>query len=170
MNLILANKADLNSIMNIIQEAQIYLASLNVDQWQDGYPGQEIILNDIFRQECFIVKDESDSIMGMGMFTMQAEPTYSKIEGAWLTSNNSKYGVIHRMAVGNKYRNSGVAKFIINKCEQKLKNHKINSMRIDTHKDNKGMQGLLNRLGYVYCGIIFLDKENNRMAFEKILK
>ena len=103
------------------------------------------------------------------MFTTKPESTYSNLDGSWLTPENTKYGVIHRMAVGNKFRNLGIAKFIFKKCELNLQQNDIASMRIDTHEDNKGMQGLLKKLGYVYCGIIFLKSGDKRLAFEKVL-
>jgi hypothetical protein len=43
-------------------------------------------------------------------------------------------------------------------------------MRIDTHEDNMGMQQLLKKLGYSYCGVIFLGNEDKRLAFEKLFK
>jgi ribosomal protein S18 acetylase RimI-like enzyme len=170
MNLSPAKTKNLPTIMSIIQDAQIYLASQNIDQWQDGYPDEKRMLQDISQQESFIVKNEHNDIMGTTMFTTKAEPTYSNIDGSWLTAKNVIYGVIHRMAVSNNFRKLGVAKFIFKQCEQRLKENKIASMRIDTHEDNKDMQGLLKKLDYVYCGIIFLDDGDKRLAFEKLIK
>lgn len=36
----------------------------------------------------------------------------------------------------------------MNWCMEQCGNH-----RIDTHANNKPMQGLLNKLGYIYCGV-----------------
>ena len=74
------------------------------------------------------------------------------------------------MAVGEKFRGTGVAKFIFNHCEQTLKQTSIQSMRIDTHEDNLGMQALLKKLGYVFCGVIYLDNSDKRLAYEKLIK
>lgn len=163
------NAQDLHSIMGIIKEAQSFLASQNIDQWQDGYPGEDLFLKDISQDESFVVKSERKEIMATAMFTTKPESTYSNLDGSWLTPENTKYGVIHRMAVGNKFRNLGIAKFIFKECELNLQQNDIASMRIDTHEDNKGMQGLLKKLGYVYCGIIFLKSGDKRLAFEKVL-
>ena len=162
-------KSDLESIMNIINDAQTYLASQGTDQWQDGYPDNSLILEDIYNSESYIVKSEDGELMGTTMFTTQPEPTYTFIDGKWLTDKGTKYGVIHRMAVGNNYRKMGIAKFIVSECEQILNENKVESMRIDTHKDNIGMHSLLKKLGYIYCGIIFLENGDKRLAFEKKL-
>lgn len=169
MNFTLANNKDISSIMDIFHQAQVYLASQGVDQWQDGYPSKNIIMEDISNQENYIVKNEDDIIIGTTMFTTNPEPTYIKIEGAWLSNENARYGVIHRMAINGNFRKMGIAQFIFNKCEQMLKEQKVGSMKIDTHEDNKGMRNLLIKLGYEYCGIIFLDGGAKRLAFEKLI-
>ena len=41
---------------------------------------------------------------------------------------------------------------------------------MDTHGDNIVMQNLLKKLGFVYCGIIHVEEDDDpRLAFEKIL-
>ncbi len=79
------------------------------------------------------------------------------------------YGVIHRLAVGEKYRKLGLARFVFKECHKRLKTQNIGSLRIDTHEANQGMQYLLKDLGYVYCGIILLESGDERLAFEKVL-
>ncbi|MDO5296769.1 MAG: hypothetical protein Q4F00_09075 [bacterium] len=42
-------------------------------------------------------------------------------------------------------------------------------LRIDTHGDNAAMQSLVKKLGFVYCGIIYVEQDNDpRLAYEKI--
>ena len=155
--------------MKIVSDAQVYLATQGIDQWQDGYPNKSLILDDISNYESYIVKSEDNILRGIAMFTTVPEPTYTFIDGNWLTDKDSKYGVVHRMAVGRNYRGMGIAKFIFSECEQILKERNITSMRIDTHEDNIGMQSLLKKLGYIYCGIIFLSNGDKRLAFEKVV-
>ena len=47
MKLLAAKKEDLFAIMQIIQQAQSYLAMQNIEQWQNGYPNEKVILKDI---------------------------------------------------------------------------------------------------------------------------
>lgn len=169
MKLLRAQKKDLISIMSIIIDAQELLASQNTDQWQNGYPNNEIILKDIQNKESFVLISAFGTCVATAMFSTKNEPTYSKIEGRWMNPKQTIYGVIHRMAVAKKHRSKGLAKFIFNQCEQKLLEKKIPSMRIDTHKDNFGMQKLLKTLGYSYCGVIYLENGDQRLAFEKLI-
>jgi RimJ/RimL family protein N-acetyltransferase len=46
----------------------------------------------------------------------------------------------------------------------------ILSIKADTHKDNRAMQKALYKNGFQYCGIIYLEDNSERIAFEKILE
>jgi ribosomal protein S18 acetylase RimI-like enzyme len=159
---------DLPAIMKIMGEAQEYLAKLGIDQWQDGYPQEEVIRGDIAYKESYVMKDKFGEVMATTAFTTRAEPTYNYIEGNWITPNNSKYGVIHRLAVGKNSRKLGLAKIIFAACESRLKSRGAVSLRIDTHEDNIGMQSLIKKMGYSYCGVIYLENGDKRLAFEKL--
>lgn len=168
MKLINSSIKDIPLIMQIIADAQKLLADLEIDQWQDGYPNKEQILLDIKNEDSYIILNEDQTIVATTVFSTKTEPTYAAIEGEWLTPTDSVYGVIHRLAVGANYRGQGIAKFVLNHSEAQLKQMGIKSMRIDTHRDNKGMQQLITGLGYMYCGIIYVRDGSERLAFEKV--
>jgi ribosomal protein S18 acetylase RimI-like enzyme len=170
LKFLLANNKSLPSVMKIIHEAQAYLASLGTDQWQDGYPQEEVIREDISNRESYIVSGDGGKVSATAMLTTRAEPTYMIIEGEWLTGDDVAYGVIHRMAVGIDFRGQGIAKFILKESENILQSQQVGSMRIDTHEDNSGMQGLLRQAGYSYCGVIFLADGAKRLAYEKLIE
>ena len=112
MNLLCSKLSDVPFIMGIINDAQKYLASLNIDQWQDGYPDETQIKLDIKNNDSYLVLIESNQIIGTTVFTIKKEPTYQNIDGNWITPEDAKYGVIHRLAVGDDYRKLGLAKFV----------------------------------------------------------
>ena len=169
MNIRLSRTNDLQAIMSIIAYAQRYLASLHIDQWQDGYPTEAQFLKDMQHQESYVVLDDDQKVMATYMFSTRKEPTYDQIEGQWLTSATTTYGVIHRIAVAEHAINKGIAKQILGHCEKELQSQNITAMRIDTHADNKGMQHILKKLGYTYCGIITLTSGALRLAYEKLI-
>lgn len=169
MKLVLSTLSDVPVIMSFIHDAQMYLASLKIDQWQDGYPDEAKIELDISNNDSYIVIDDSNTTIGTTVFTTKTERAYKSIQGEWLTSEEAKYGVIHRLAVGDKFRKTGLARFVFSECHNRLKEQNIGSLRIDTHAGNKGMQHLLKDLGYTYCGIILLESGDERLAFEKVL-
>ena len=74
-----------------------------------------------------------------------------------------------------KCRGSNLAKKIVEFCEEQSVNNGYNSVRVDTHKDNKAMRGLLKKCGYSYCGVVYLTDAGHetgapRVAYEKILR
>ena len=164
-----AEISDLPQIMEIIGHAQQYLAEQNIDQWQDGYPPKEWVIKDITERECYVIENDRNQIMATTVFVNRNEPNYDVIAGDWLTDAEAKYGVIHRLAIHKDFRRLGIANFVLLEFEKELQKQQFNSMRIDTHKDNTGMQKLLKNLGYVYCGVIYLESGDERLAFEKVL-
>lgn len=155
---------DLTSVMSIINQAKEYFKNANIDQWQDGYPNETSIINDIKKNEAYVIED-NNKIIATAMISIANEPTYNYIEGKWL--QNNQYIVIHRIAVNNNYKGKGLAKYIL---DEAIKLHpQINSIRIDTHENNISMQRFLTKYGFTYCGNIFLANQSLRRAYEKII-
>jgi ribosomal protein S18 acetylase RimI-like enzyme len=154
--------------MAIVKDAQDYLATLKIDQWQDGYPTIGLFEKDIANKECFVITNAKNQVMGTVMFTTLPEPTYKTIDGMWLTSESEPYGIIHRLAVSNAYRSLGIAKYVFDYFEQQLIEKGISNLKIDTHPDNLGMQKLIKNRGYQYCGVITLESKAIRLAYEKV--
>lgn len=161
---------DIPRILEIINDAKALLKSLNIDQWQNGYPNLEQIENDIQNKESYVITTDDGIIAATTMFTLRSEPTYKKVyEGKWIIDESEPYGVIHRLAMSKDFRGQGIAKFVFEELHQQLQEKGIQSLKIDTHEDNKGMQSLIKKMGYQYCGIIFTGYGAKRLAFEKVI-
>lgn len=158
---------DVAAIMTIIGEAQISLRKLNIDQWQNGYPAEADIINDI-EKRCGYVMEDTNKIISYCAVFFNFEPTYEKIfEGKWLSC--SRFVVAHRIAVKETEKRKGNAAKLLSEIIYFSKNQKITSFKIDTHPENIPMQNLLKKIGFSYCGIIFLKNGDKRLAFEKLL-
>ncbi|WP_251861456.1 GNAT family N-acetyltransferase [Clostridium sp. Marseille-Q2269] len=160
-----ATKANINSIMKIITQAQVYFKEQGIDQWQNNYPNEETIKDDITRGDSYVlIKD--DNIVATLAVSFDEEKTYDSIyEGQWIS--NDEYAVIHRIAVDNNYKGLGLSSEIIKNVEKLCLNKHIHSIKIDTHKNNKSMQNLLKKNQFKYCGLIYLEDGGERIAFEK---
>ena len=170
MKIRLSKTDDVPEIMIIIDDAKTYLASQNIDQWQNGYPNSEQVENDILKGESYVVVNDKNQIIATSMFTLRKEPTYKEvIDGCWIISEDEVYGVIHRMAIKKEFRKFGLATFLFDEFHQQLKDKNIESLKIDTHEENIGMQSLIKKLGYTYCGIIYTSYNAKRLAFEKVI-
>ena len=129
----------------------------NPTQWGSNYPSPDIIRNDIEKGQSYLVM-EGDKPCGVFAFIIGDDPTYQVIEdGCWL--NDNPYGVIHRVASNGTAK--GVLSAALDYCEGK-----VGDIRIDTHHDNKIMQHLLEKRGYVRCGTIYTDNGTPRIAYQ----
>lgn len=159
-------KKDIESIMKIINEAKEYFKENKINQWQDGYPDTKVIEEDI-KNECSYVLLKDNNVVGTSVIDFGGEETYNSIyNGKWIS--NGKYAVIHRIAIDNNYKGLGIAAKIIKNAEKLCIKKGVESIRVDTHKDNISMQRLLKKNGFTYCGIIYLEDKSERVAFEKI--
>lgn len=163
----LAKREDIDKIMLIIEKAREYLKNEGIDQWQNGYPNRDTIENDISNSNFYVLSEDKD-ILGVVALSFDGEETYRKIyEGAWLTDGN--YAVIHRMAVDLDKKRRGLASEMIKGIEGTCMEKDVYSIKVDTHRKNQGMQNMLKKNGFKYCGIIYLKDGNERLAFEKLL-
>ncbi len=169
MKIQLTTLKEVPRILEIIEDARTYLASQNIDQWQNGYPDAAQIENDILNGESFVVINDENQVIATSMFSTNKEPTYKIIEGNWIINEDMIYGVIHRMAIKKEFRKFGLATMLFDEFHMQLVEKNIKSLKIDTHEDNIGMQSLIKKLGYTYCGIIYTNYGDKRLAFEKVI-
>jgi GNAT superfamily N-acetyltransferase len=169
MKIQLSTFEDIPAIIAIINDAKEYLASQKIDQWQNGYPNAEQVANDIKNNESYVVVNDENEVIATAMFTTNPEPTYKIIDGNWNIDENEKYGVVHRMAIKKEFRKFGLATFMFHEFHMQLLQKNIKSLKIDTHEKNLGMQALIKKLGYTYCGIIYTNYHAKRLAFEKVI-
>ncbi|EEH98604.1 GNAT family N-acetyltransferase [Clostridium tertium] len=160
-----STEKDLKNIMKIINEAKAFLKNNKVDQWQNGYPNEGVILKDIRNNISYVLEDTGE-IIGTTSLSFDVEETYNNIyEGKWIS--NGKYAVIHRIAVSNNINRKGIGTEIIKKSEEICLSKGIKNIKIDTHEDNLIMQKLLEKNSFKYCGVIYLLDGSKRIAFEK---
>ncbi|MGL4760050.1 MAG: GNAT family N-acetyltransferase [Sarcina sp.] len=158
---------DVEKIMYIIKQAQDYLKSQGIDQWQNGYPNAQTILNDI-KNDVSYVLEENGEVLATTVISFDGEPTYDKIyKGQWLSNYN--FAVIHRIAVNNDYKGRGLAGKIIEATQEFCTEKDVKSIRIDTHIENISMQNSVKKNGFKYCGIIYVCDGSDRVAFEKLI-
>ena len=149
---------DLSIVMELIEQGKAKMIKAgNPNQWSASYPAESTIKCDIAQGECYLLCE-----CGKPIATFVAkegpEPNYHRIDnGSWL--GDQPYYVIHRVASVEGVH--GVMADIIKYCSTLT-----SSIRIDTHADNRPMQASLARLGFVYCGIIYVENGDSRLAFQ----
>lgn len=156
-----AVSSDLKALIEVFEGAkQIMRSSGNLHQWNDGYPDEEVVLEDIECGHCF-VGCEGDGIVATMALIPGPEPTYSFIDGRW--PDDGPYYVIHRIAAVSPGRNSASEMFDWAFDHIKVKG--CCTIRIDTHRDNCIMKHILCKYGFSECGIIYLQNGDPRDAY-----
>ncbi len=156
-----ATRSDLEQILEIYAHARKAMKeSGNPTQWGDNFPPQELLEEDIDSNRLFVcvVNGQLEAVFA---FILGPDPTYAKIEdGHWL-NDTLPYGTIHRLASAGHRK--GIATDVITWCLEHCE-----SLRADTHEDNKIMQHLLEKNGFTRCGIITTDDGTPRIAYQKM--
>lgn len=151
--------SELDEVMEVYKAARKFMASQgNPNQWGNTRPPREQVEKDVAMGKSYVCV-ENGRIEGVFYFAHEEDPTYKVIEnGSW--KKDGEYAVAHRVASAGRCK--GVGAFCLNWAFEQSGN-----LRIDTHHDNKPMQNLLNKLGFEYCGIIYLENGEPRLAFQK---
>ena len=150
-------------MLEIYEGARAFMAETgNPRQWgPNRWPPEELLRQDIAAGDSYVC-EEDGKVVGTFyyVFGPDVEPTYAEItDGAW--RDPSPYGVVHRIATDHSVR--GIGSFCVNWAYEQC-----HHLRIDTHTDNKVMQGMLGKLGFVHCGTIYVHEDRDpRLAFEK---
>jgi len=154
-----AAREEMPVVMSLIASGrEIMHSSGNLLQWPEGTPSEAKVSADIAAGCSFLVFDGKSPVATFA-FVPGPDPTYDRIDGGrWL--NDEPYHVIHRLAKLPTAR--GVFNAVLDWCFSKDSN-----IRIDTHEDNAIMRHCIEAYGFVYCGIIYLENGDERLAFQK---
>ena len=186
--------ADLDAVMRIYAEARVFMrANGNETQWPGDYPPREYIEGDIERGVSYVCEKDGE-VVATFYYNVERDATYERIKGNWLdgsgafaesydaaaaahdrelcaafdsgATSDASYapvGVCHRLARTTARTDAkGVGAACIEWCFEQC-----GSLKIDTHVDNAPMRVLLDKLGFTYCGIIWVLDGEERIAFQK---
>ncbi len=159
---------ELDAVMRIFVEAQNFMEANSNPQWPKGFPDKNDVEWSILGGLLYAVTEENGGIAAV-FSAVNYDCDYDVIEGNWLTEGS--YLAVHRVAVSDKFRNKGAAKFIVNFAALELAKQRGRlSIRMDTHEKNAAMRALLSSNGFTECGKITLIRDGSvRIAFEKII-
>ena len=163
------------TIQDIPQMSKIYLdaiqalAAQGVPQWQCGTgPSCETAQTDILTGDSYVAEAQGQ-ILGTSYISFGVEPSYRNITlGQW-QSSCSRYGFLHRVAVADTAKGTGIVSHFFRQAQQMAQQLDISVLRCDTHQQNLPMQKALEKFGFYRCGIIHLENGDPRVGYEYIL-
>lgn len=153
MKLRQATMVDYEQIMAILKDGANQLAERGVNQWQGDYPSPDQIKGDIEKGHAYLAVSQDEQTVGAIAIVPSPDHAYDNLHGEWL-KNTDKYVVIHRVAIHSNHAGHGYATKLLNEVITQVKeNHsEIDSIRIDTHEDNKAMQHLIDKMSFTKVG------------------
>ena len=155
----LATAQDIPEMRKTFDIAREFQLERGIIQWAEGYPPEELILEDIELNAAYVAFIEEDELVGVISVFTEPDPTYFEIEGEWL--NEDPYATVHRIASNGKEK--GVGQELLKWAQEKHSN-----IRIDTHTDNQPMKHILTKLGYKYTGVIYIANGDPRDAYHYV--
>lgn len=161
-----ARREDLPAMEAIYEQAKKFMRETgNPNQWNGSYPEEGLLLCDMEHGNSYIV-EENGQVIGTFAFIKGEDPTYRVIEdGMWM--KEEPYGTVHRLASATGTH--GVAAACFAWCRAQCENGSgIAGLRADTHADNRVMQHVLEKNGFVRCGIIHLENGDSRIAYQYV--
>ncbi len=160
-----ATTVEVPQIWEIIQYAIAQRKADGSQQWQDGYPNENSIRNDIDKGYAYVL-EENNTILLYAAILFDKEPAYDSIEGKWLTEGD--YMVLHRVAASPLAKGKGIATQFFQMVEEVCVKNNVFSIKVDTNFDNVPMLKIMDKLGYTYCGEVYF-RGSARKAFEKVM-
>ena len=161
----LAQAGEVEACYHIVDEGREFQRSQGFVQWTDDYPNLDTIRRDVQAGKGYAVKVDG-RLAGYLCIDFSGEPDYEQIEGKW--RSEQPYAVVHRMAFSGKFRGKGLADSVFALVEKLCADKNVGCIRIDTDFPNKRMQHVLEKNGFVRCGVIQFQG-NRRIAYDKLL-
>lgn len=156
-----ATREDLPALLDIYAAARDYMRRTgNPTQWGDKYPAPDQLEADMARGELYVICGEDGAPHAAFALVAGEEPGYARIEGKWL--RDRPYATIHRMG------SDGTLHGCVDQCVAFCR-RLAPDLRADTHENNKTVRHLLEKNGFVRCGIVNLDLregDTRRVAYQ----
>ena len=159
------DQSDMEVVMSVIEETKKVFKHMGIDQWQNSYPNEGTILNDLKDKNGYTINVEN-KVIGYVAIQFEPDPNYNEIKGAWSTTG--VYATIHRLAIDPNNRGKGYALKAMDSIETIILKKSVSTIRVDTGYDNEGMRNLLKKLGYSECGEVRVN-DGLRIAYDKRL-
>lgn len=154
----------MEDVMLVFSQARLAQRRAGFRQWEDGYPSIDVLKSDIDRAIGFILDDNGKTAGYIAIAAYDDE--YNRHPELWDVGKN--YAVFHRIALSDDYRGKKLSGRLFDLAESHALRAGAAFVRIDTGLENKPMQHILSKRGYISLGRCdFIWGE--RLAYEKPL-
>lgn len=158
---------DLNSIIEIVNQAKEFLKNYGSPQWQDGHPTIKMLEDDIRQHNSWVLIIDN-KVAGTAVLETKQDFHYDNITNGHWNKPNESYTIIHRVAISNNFRGKNLGKFLFATLLSVGYAQGIRNFRYDTHPINIPMKKIGESMGFTRRGIIYVDDkiDTKRIAYE----
>lgn len=144
----LARAEELQGIKELYKEATDDMRSRGVFQWDNIYPSEELLGQDIEKREMYLLVCGEEVISAVVINGEQLEE-YESIRWKYGTE---KIAVIHRLCVSPAHQGKGYGSEMVLRAEEVMKAMGYTAVRLDAFSQNPSALKLYERLGYERAG------------------
>ncbi|MCE5284828.1 MAG: GNAT family N-acetyltransferase [Pelosinus sp.] len=160
-----AHYTDIKEIMNIIRDTVVEMHSDGNTQWDETYPQENDFLKDIQKGDLYVCERDGN-LVGFACINKIEPPEYMGLP--WSKKDTAM--IIHRMAVSQYYRRSGIGTELMAFADQFAVQNNVQYLKTDTYSINTKMNTMFLKCGYKRAGeMIFRSKEKPFYCYEKVL-
>ncbi|MDP4145483.1 MAG: GNAT family N-acetyltransferase [Bacillota bacterium] len=153
---------NINDIITIIRNAIVNMEAKGIYQWDDIYPNEEVLINDLNNGTLYGYIDEG-AIKGIMVLNEYQEKEYETLDWSF---NYGKHLIVHRLCINPSYQGKGIAKKLMNFAEQYAQESGYESIRLDAFTNNEAACNLYTGLGFREVGTVDFRK-GKFYCFEK---
>ena len=145
---------EIKEIMYIFKEAIIDMEGQGIYQWDNVYPNEEVIAEDIKEGTLFVYEDEN-LIKGLIVLSEHEDEEYKELQWQF---NRGKHLIVHRLCVDPKCKGKGIAKKLVEFAEKYGEENRYEAIRLDAFIPNKRACRMYENAGYKIIGIVNFRK------------
>jgi ribosomal protein S18 acetylase RimI-like enzyme len=144
-----ADIQDFKEITALYRKAVAGMIEKGIFQWDEIYPYDEVLLEDIVQEEMYLLTAEDGDITSCIVINEDQDETYRN--GNWKYTEG-RAAVIHRLCVLPDTQGTGLGKRTMQLAEALAKENGYDLIRLDAFPQNKSALKLYTGLGYTYAG------------------
>ena len=146
---------DIVAIMDIFKKAIADMDAKGINQWDDIYPSEDVLLNDIRQNNIIVSVNAMNTIQGVIVLDEHQDIAYEDIKWKY---NLGKQLIIHRLCIHPNFQGEGIARMLIKYAECIGIEQKYKSIRLDAFIPNIRACRMYEQLGYHKRGIVTFRK------------
>lgn len=139
---------DLEAIVDIFNKATEKMIDHGINQWDDLYPNEEILINDINSNQ-MLVGEIDHQIASVLVINQTYDEEYRN--GDWMYKDTF-FCVVHRLCINPVFQGKGFGMITMQLIENTLRSNGIESIRLDAFSQNPIALRMYEKLGYKKVG------------------